>query len=323
MLKLFLGSRLLKFIIDLCLLPIVLFGAPFFFIYRRIGSQRLPISTKVFQKIGVFPIVNHYYEPCFNNKNGNELYLPRCLPGVDFNIEGQMRFLNELNFSDEFELFLSNEKTAKTMLRFNLRNGYFESGDAEFLFQMIRYLKPKKIIEVGCGESTKIIAAALKLNQEKDNSKVKHICIDPNAQSWIEGFDNIEIIKSNVEDVGVEIFKSLDAGDLLFIDSSHVIRSNGDVLFLYLEVIPQLKSGVVCHVHDIFSPRDYPNAWLQEKVLFWNEQYLLEALLTETNKYEVVAALNLLKHSKYEKLLQVAPFLSSDREPASFYFKVN
>lgn len=318
-----LNSPFLKLLIDLILLPFVTFGAPFFFAYRRVGSQHLQICTKVLKKIGVFPIIDHFYEPCFKNvETSDDVYMSRQLPGIDFNISNQLKLISKLNFNKEFEQFLLNEKNVNKTQRFDWNNGYFESGDAEFLFQIVRYLKPKRIIEIGSGESTKIINAALKINQELDKSKSMHTCIDPNAGSFIEDVANIKLIKSNVEEVDIELFKSLDVGDLLFIDSSHMIRPRGDVLFEYLEVIPQLKNGVICHVHDIFSPRDYPNEWLQEKVLFWNEQYLLEALLSHTNKYQIVAALNYLKHNHYEELLRVAPFLTRNREPASFYFKI-
>ena len=74
--------------------------------------------------------------------------------------------------------------------------------------------------------------------------------------------------------------------DILFIGSSHVIRPQGDVLFEYLELLPTLKRGVIVHVHDIFSPRDYPQSWLLDEVRLWNEQYLLEAFLTDNEHWK-------------------------------------
>ena len=90
----------------------------------------------------------------------------------------------------------------------------------------------------------------------------------------------------------------------------------------YLEVIPLLKSGVFVHVHDIFTPRDYLDEWIREDVLFWNEQYLLECLLSNEGRYEIIAALNFLKHTNFHKLQKVCPYLKKESEPGSFYFKI-
>jgi hypothetical protein len=109
--------------------------------------------------------------------------------------------------------------------------------------------------------------------------------------------------------------------DILFIDSSHVIRPHGDVLFEYLQVLPSLNKGVVVHIHDIFSPKNYPSRFLKDEVKFWNEQYLLEAFLTHNDSWEVIGSLNYLHHNYYKNLKSVAPFLSPEREPGSFYIR--
>lgn len=114
----------------------------------------------------------------------------------------------------------------------------------------------------------------------------------------------------------------LGAGDLLFVDSSHMIRPQGDVLTEHLQIFPRLSKGVYVHIHDIFTPKDYPNEWIVDEVRFWNEQYLLEALLTNTTRYQVVAALNYLKNNHFNKLAERCPYLTEEREPGSFYFKV-
>ena len=94
------------------------------------------------------------------------------------------------------------------------------------------------------------------------------------------------------------------------------------MLFEYLELLPSLASGVYVHVHDIFSPRDYPDAWVRTKVRMWNEQYLLEALLSNSDRYEIVAALNYLQHSEHELLAAHCPYLTPGAEPGSFYLRV-
>jgi hypothetical protein len=109
---------------------------------------------------------------------------------------------------------------------------------------------------------------------------------------------------------------------LLFIDSSHIIRPQGDVLKEYLEILPLLPSGVYVHIHDIFTPKDYPSRWVVDNVLFWNEQYMLEALLSNSDRYEVIGALNFLKNNYFDMLKKVCPYLRTSDEPGSFYLRI-
>jgi hypothetical protein len=93
------------------------------------------------------------------------------------------------------------------------------------------------------------------------------------------------------------------------------------VLFEYLELLPTLRKGVIVHVHDIFSPRNYPKKWLVEDVKLWNEQYLLEAFLSFNRSWKILGALNYLHHHHYADLKNAAPYLTPDREPGSFYIQ--
>jgi predicted O-methyltransferase YrrM len=205
---------------------------------------------------------------------------------------------------------------------FYIENENYNSGDAEFLYQFIRAVKPRRTIEIGSGNSTKLARIALQRNFSESNSAATHTCIEPYEMAWLEKMDGIRVIRKRVEDCGLDWGKELGSGDLLFIDSSHMIRPQGDVLTEYLEIIPQLASGVYVHVHDIFTPKDYLESWIKENVLFWNEQYLLEALLSNSERYEVVGALNYLMHHHYDELKRVCPYLTPEREPGSFYMKV-
>jgi hypothetical protein len=163
----------------------------------------------------------------------------------------------------------------------------------------------------------------LKQNEVESRKITKHICIEPYEQPWLDYLGGITLIRERIEKLEFDWKNELTEGDLLFIDSSHMIRPQGDVLMEYLQIIPKLTKGVYVHVHDIFTPKDYLKRWIIDDVRFWNEQYLLEALLTDTKKYEVVAALNYLKHHHYDALQNVCPYLSTAHEPGSFYFKVS
>jgi len=309
-------------LIEVFYLPILFLSGLTMWLYRRTGSKRLKLSTRVLKRIGIFPIRDHYYEPLFTDKHlTQDLRKPRELPGIDFDEPRQLEFLKNLCYQTEFTHFIDSNQHKSELSTFKIDNGNFESGDAEFLFNIIRYIKPNKIVEVGCGDSTKIIQHALILNEKEEGVTGSHICIEPYEQPWLEKFPNIKLVRDKVENLDISLFKELNEGDLLFIDSSHIVRPQGDVLHEYLSIIPSLQKGVYVHVHDIFSPRDYLDEWVKENVFFWNEQYVLEALLSGNKNIEIVAALNLLKHKYYDELKTICPYLMLEREPGSFYLR--
>ena len=322
-------KRILKSIIAKLQIPIdlilFLFVIPSAFIllaFRRIGPSRLPKTSQCLKKIGVFPIRDHYYEPLFNDQHLLQpLGVDRTLPGLDLNTNNQLIFLSQLVYADEL-IALKLTKPAKSDFEFSFNNGSFESGDAEFLYQFIRKNKPNKIIEIGCGSSTKIAQLAIEKNKMESGKGTQHICVEPYEQPWLKELPGIRLIRERIEKLSFDWSTELVDGDLLFVDSSHMIRPQGDVLTEYLQIFPQLSKGVHIHIHDIFTPKDYLKSWIIDEVKFWNEQYLLEALLSNTNRYQVVAALNYLKHHHYDQLLKVCPYLTIHREPGSFYFKV-
>lgn len=286
---------------------------------RRAGVDKLPLCRSALMRVGVFPVRDHYYEPQFDHRKARRPFSQeRPLPGIDWNVDEQLALLAKLSCAHE----IADLPRAKTgALEFHLDNETFESGDAEYWYQLIRWLKPRRIFEVGGGNSTLMAIRALRKNREENPGyRCRHVCIEPYEMPWLEQA-GVEVVRRKVEELGVGFFSELGEGDLLFIDSSHVIRPQGDVLFEYLELLPALGKGVIVHVHDIFSPRDYLARWLEEQVLFWNEQYLLEAFLAHNRDWKIVGALNYLHHHHYEKLKAVAPCLTPDREPGSFYMQ--
>ena len=111
--------------------------------------------------------------------------------------------------------------------------------------------------------------------------------------------------------------------DILFIDSSHIIRPQGDVLFEIQHILPELNPGVLIHVHDIFTPKDYLSEWVFNDRRLWNEQYLLESFLSCNSQFEIIGALNYLKHHHWDLLASKLPVLKkeSHREPGSFWIR--
>jgi len=288
-------------------------------IIRRTGVQRLPHCRRALMRVGVFPLLDHYYEPQFVT---DELRIPlseeRSLPGIGWNIEGQLDLLDQLRFADELTGIPA---TGDEPDQFHMRNGSFESGDAEYLYQIIRLIRPRRLFEIGSGHSTLVAMRAIRRNRDEDATyDCKHICVEPYEMPWLER-TGVAVIRKRVEDLDIAFFSELRRDDILFIDSSHVIRPQGDVLFEYLELLPTLADGVIVHIHDIFSPRNYPPLWIVEDVKFWNEQYVLEAFLSNNPDWRIIGALNYLRHNHYDRLKAVAPYLTPDREPGSFYIQ--
>jgi hypothetical protein len=306
-------------IADVVLFPFVYPAALILKIIRFVGVQYLPLCKKVLLQIGVFPIRNDYYEPLFDDRYiRHPLSENRDLTGIDWNVEEQLSVLNRFQFGNELN---DVPLTKKDDLTFYLNNVRFESGDAEYWYNFIRLIKPSKIFEIGSGNSTLMAIKALKKNEQENPAyQCKHICIEPYEMTWLEK-TSATIIRKKIEDLDRTFFAELDDNDILFIDSSHIIRPQGDVLFEYLELLPSLRKGVIVHVHDIFSPKDYPDGWIRKEVKFWNEQYLLEAFLTSNPSWKIIGALNYLHHNHYEKLQAKCPFLTPDKNPGSFYIQ--
>jgi predicted O-methyltransferase YrrM len=304
---------------DVCLLPLVYPSALVLKLVRAAGVQRLPLCKNALLNVGVFPIRQHFYEPQFDmRKVKRDFSQERALPGIDWNATEQLQLVKQFMFGDELRN-LPARKSERHQFHFN--NGLFESGDAEFWYQLIRYKKPGRILEIGSGYSTLVAIDAIEKNkQENPDYECRHVCIEPYERHWLEEA-GVEVIREKVEDVKPSCFSKLSENDILFIDSSHIIRPDGDVVFEYLELLPRLNVGVIVHVHDIFSPRNYLDEWLRNEVRFWNEQYLLEAFLSHNRSWKVIGALNYLRHNHFDELKQACPFLTEDREPGSFYIQ--
>ena len=303
---------------DLLLAPLLVLAALLMKAIRRAGIHRMPLSRWLLRRIGVFPIQAHYYEPLFDiRKLRRPLDEERELPGIDWNEAEQLAVLTAFSQVQE----LADVPDEAEGMVFHWNNANFCSGDAEYLYQLVRTRKPALVIEVGGGYSTLLLKRALDRNRaEQPDRSIRHVCIEPYENPWLER-SGAEVLRQRVEDSDMRVFRELGRDDLLFIDSSHMIRPQGDVLFEVLELLPTLKAGVIVHFHDIFSPRDYLQSWLDEEVRFWNEQYLLEAFLSSNREWKVIGALNYLCHRHYDLLASKCLRLTQDREPGSLYLQ--
>ena len=298
---------------DVLIAPFTLVAVVILRVQRKfVPLKSAPLARAIFRRIGVFPLRDHYYEPAFLAATGDALGPARDLPGIDFRVSHQIALLQQFDVSSELRRF-PETRPADDASTYYYDNGWFESGDAECLYAVLRHFKPRRMIEIGSGFSTLIAAAALRENRAEDCPSV-HTCIEPYSNRWLEEITDLSVLRSRVEEVGSELFHELGSGDVLFIDSSHMIRPGGDVLFEYLQVLPSLNEGVLVHIHDIFTPYDYPRKWIAEEGRFWNEQYLVEAFLSFNTQFEILLALNMLARQRPREFASTFPVYAAQGE---------
>ena len=276
----------------------------------------------LWERMGFHITPNHFYQPIPDTRTlKDELWLRQSeLVGVNMDEQKQIQLLNQfLRFKDEYDTFPKN-KTPKPY-QYYLNNPNFGGVDAKILYCMIRHFQPKKIIEIGSGYSTCLSARAILKNEEEDGNKAELIVIDPYPNEVLRsGFPELsKLISTKVEEIDLSVFKELEENDILFIDSSHVLKIGNDVQCEYLEILPRLDKGVIVHIHDIFLPCEYPKKWILEMHRFWNEQYILQAFLAFNSAFEVLwagAYMHLRHHDKLEEV-----FGSYNRKTASFWIR--
>jgi len=248
----------------------------------------------------------HYYEPLpdFRSITREQTERKRAFPAIDFRRDEQLRLLREL------------EPYALELQQTDVVNDYFSGLDAVVYYSLIRQLKPRRIIEIGGGYSTRIANKALAANQSG-----RLTCIEPYPDERLDG-SRVHLVTKRVEELDVSFFAALEANDILFIDSSHTVKFGSDVCYEFLEILPALKRGVWVHVHDIFFPHDYPAEWLLKRRLALNEQYLLEAFLSFNHDFEIALANHWLQLECPNEVARLWPnAVSSGAGASSFWMR--
>lgn len=230
----------------------------------------------------------------------------RELPGVDLNYAGAAETLARLApLTRELDA-VPDQKTPGQPFWFE--NGSFTHFDAAALYTMLRELKPKRYIEVGCGFSSLVSALALQRNI-REGHPCRATYIDPEPRLDLRaqlGF--AELLLRPIQDVPLSVFRELEPGDVLFIDTSHTLKLQGDVEYELVHMVPAVRAGVWIHIHDIFTPYDYPEDWLTKRLRFaGNEQYAVECLLSGGDRFRVELPLYGLWQDQREVLQQFFP----------------
>jgi hypothetical protein len=237
----------------------------------------------------------HFYSPICSPAELKRRYRdprttasPRDLPGIDLAHDAQVRlweswrpFLEEARGS-----FLANDPSR----RYRVRSASYDIGDATIYVCMLRHLRPARLIEVGSGSSS---AVALDTFDQFFAKRPRASFIDP-YPGFVRSLltphdkDTVEIIATGVQDLPPNYFDDLQPNDILFIDSTHIVKTGSDVVYELFDVLPRLRSGVVVHFHDVFYPFEYPREWGLVRNYSWNELYALRAFLMGNHDWEIM-----------------------------------
>jgi len=296
-------------------------------VYHGAIKRGTKVTFPLWQKLGLHVVPNHFYGPVPDTSALDaRLWQQNTeLAGVDINETGQLELLGAFSrhFRREYSSFPL-DPTA-TPFEYYRANQSFPEIDAEILYCMVRKHRPTRIIEIGSGFSTFITADAIRKNASEDSGyECDFRAIDPYPNDVVQsGFDGFSgVIISKVEDMPLSTFDQLEDGDILFIDSSHVLKIGSDVQYEFLEVIPRIKPGVLVHVHDIFLPAEYPQEWVMKEHVFWNEQHLLQAFLAFNSSFEVLWSASYMNKNHPDKLRHAFPsFRYGKSRPGSFWFR--
>ena len=244
------------------------------------------------------------------------------MPGVDMNEPEQLALLERLSASFGNEWAELPRSRSQRPNGFYIENRHFETVDAEIYYGLVRDRGPRRILEIGSGFSTRLALSALGKNRQAGKPGGLTLC-DPKPPAWARaGLDGVErIVPSRVQELPLREFTDLGAGDMLFIDSTHVLAIGSDVQFLFLDALPRLRSGVLVHVHDIFFPKEYPRYWVRDRLRFWNEQYLLQAFLAFNTSYRTVWASHWMAVRHKDRLQRTIPSFAPNKSPGSFWME--
>ena len=288
----------------------------------RLRQRTFPL----FQRLGFHVVPNRFNQPIPDTRPLKPaLWETRSqLVGVNLREGEQLRLLSELSprYKPEWDRFPLEPTTPNH--QYYVNNRIFESVDGEMLYAMIRHHKPRRIVEVGSGFSTRLSAQAIARNVRDDAGyRCELTAIEPNPTPSVRSDTAVtRLIDTEVQDVPLSLFTGLEENDILFIDPSHILRIGSDVQYECLEILPRLARGVLVHFHDIFFPSEYPPDTILKGYQFPNEQYIVQAFLSFNHAFEVLWAGSFMHLTHPDRLEAAFASYSRDtRWPGSLWLR--
>jgi hypothetical protein len=291
----------------------------------RSTVKRLARATgnEVFPRTGYDLVKRHFYSPLPDLAHlPSDLWeRPSALLGVDLRLDAALALLEGplAPFLDEFRPSVQ-PRAARN--RFYIENGTYESVDAETLYATLRYANPARVVELGSGSSSHVIDAARHRNAA-EGADFEHRIFDPFPwhASRLGPVEGAQVSPVPAQEVALDEFDALSSGDVLFVDTSHTVKTGGDVPHIILNVLPRLSQGTLVHFHDIFLPYEYPQAWVMDARRAFGEQYMLQAFLAFNRDFEVVFPAHAVARSAPGVVRGLVPSFGPAVAPGAFWIR--
>ena len=284
------------------------------FVGQLVSQQLLHASDykayfRQWENDGIHITPVHFYQPIPDTQKLPYTTWTRHAPlSFDLRVRSQLRLIRNgfIRYRPEYNSIPHSEDDSGK--GYFIENGRFEGLDGLTAYCMVRHFRPRRILEIGGGYSSLILAQAAVKNGTTFLETVEPYPM-PHLQQGFPGL--AALYEQDVQSLAPEFFDELEANDILFIDSSHVVRTGGDVNYLFLEILPRLAPGTLVHVHDINFPSDYPKSWVVGDLRFWTEQYLLQAFLACNSEFKTLLCNSYLATHHPAELREAFPTLQS------------
>ncbi len=260
----------------------------------RVAVRGYSLGRAVADRLGLQVMLKTYYSPIpdLHGLPAETWSTADPMRGIGFDLDEQARFLKE-DLSELMTTFVPDE-TVDRNYRYDFDNPSYPPPDARVLFALVRRLRPRSIVELGSGQTSRVIAQACRMNAA-DGHRSTYRAFDPFPTAIDPGLPGLtELALIDAQTVPEEVFSELASGDILFVDTTHTVKLGSEVNRIVLHLLPLLAPGVIVHFHDIHLPYEYPRYLIDDYALCWSEQYLLQAFLCLNPSFEVLCAVHAL-----------------------------
>ncbi len=231
----------------------------------------------------------------------------RELVGISLNVQRQLELLDA--FKPFYaEIPFQERRDGHSRLRYYFANALYSYADAVVLYSIIRWARPRRVVEIGSGFSSALV---LDTNELYFDGCIRCTFIEPHPErlmAVLQPTDRVDLRVEPVQETPIEIFTALQAGDLLIVDGSHVAKTGSDVNHMLFEVLPRLRAGVHVHIHDVFYPFEYPKRWVYQGVA-WNEAYMVRAFLQYNATFEITLFTSYLLQQYRDRIARAFPLM--------------
>lgn len=281
------------------------------------------------ERMGLHVLPVHYYTPVPDlGRLALDDTTPRFIAASPPVLEAALQDLSDLveRYSTEFHEIAARpaDRPDNQIDAFRFGLAPYSTVEAELLYGLIRANRPSRIVEIGCGHTTLLMSEAIRAEAASGYAP-DYICIEPYRPDYLQVLpaEISEFRDTPLQSVPMDLFEHLGPGDILFIDSSHVVSYGSDTVHEILTILPRLAPGVLVHFHDVFLPYEYPTRHLSDLRFFWTEQYLLDAFLQGNAGVQIRYPLHQLYRERREDLQELFPLLADDRHrPGAYWIEV-